>query len=113
MILLPVECLPKDAATQIGATSGVFPIDPRPLPGNKSWQPAGSAEFRISARPVPERAGETLRLFGGSCFFGKHFSSCVGPSLGAAFRARSVILGRPSGGRGHAPYGARRGKPRP
>jgi hypothetical protein len=66
MILLPVECLPKDAATQIGATSGVFPIDPRPLPGNKSWQPAGSAEFRISARPVPERAGETLRLFGGS-----------------------------------------------
>jgi hypothetical protein len=24
-----------------------------------------------------------------------------------------VILGRPSGGRGHAPYGARRGKPRP
>ena len=43
------------------------------------------------------------------CFFGKHFSSCVGPPLGAAFRvstfdhaaapavrARSVILGRPS-----------------
>jgi hypothetical protein len=53
-------------------------------------------------------------------------SSCVGPPLGAAFRistldhaaalvvmARSVILVRPSGGRGHAPYGARRGKPRP
>jgi len=43
------------------------------------------------------------------CFLGKHFSSCVGPPLGAAFRvspfdhaaalgvrARSVILGHPS-----------------
>jgi hypothetical protein len=61
-----------------------------------------------------------------SCFFGKHFSSWVGPPLGAAFgvsifghaaplgvKTRSVILGCPSGGRGHAPYGARRGRPRP
>jgi len=57
-----------------------------------------------------------------SCFFSKDFLFCVGPPLGAAFRistfdhaaalavrARSVILGRPSGGRGKPrPYKAPR-----